>query len=793
MDVKGAGVGALLAMATVPVARGDIVGEWTEIAPEVFEFRYEVTNLADLDQVRSALPNCGLNHCVPTTTADLLAYVANHGFPEVPPGPGAWMSPALYPQATAAISSFGAAMGTDPSDGTNRSQWVAALAGIPGFVDPLLPPSTFTVTAMFAKGEYRPRMYAAAKTAIFNNGLLSLCHGWYKPITCGPAKVDFRDGGHCLAVAEVSGYLHANQGSTFADYGAEVLLHDPAADEGTDGKGACGGALAPGGQSSAAKNAYALWLRDLYSPIHCIPLGKLDRLNICVDGVCDDSAYRLVDAYLMIATKSAYSFSADPDPIVAKLKPIQFVNASPQPAVQILGSVGGAAGAAVAAAIGADGDTLLMVAGNAVKVMDPLQGGVQPLPEGDYQLVAPSALAVGRNRSLYVVDQSEVTCVDLASSTPIQTASVTSPVVPTFVLVDDRADEVVVLSQPSQAVVRYPLGLDGRPEIIGLPTEAHLAPNSAVAVDPTDGRLWISNGAGLMHRVKANDGPAQVETFTLPAVQSGVGGFDVDDAGSLIVSVNGSLREYARQGAALVETATSPFKGLPGGPTVLVTHSRSNVDPAIHDGPGWNDVFPESFAPALAPCLGDLDSDGDVDAADLAQLLGAWGGAGLGHPADLDGDGDVGPVDLAQLLGAWGGCPAAPPAQTALSDECGTAPLVQEGSVDFDTLGSTTDGPALPQFCDEGFGLSLEGDVWALYLPSATGVATITTCGSAFDTRMAVYSGFCGALDLIACNDDSCGLQSTISLFVFAGEPVLVRVGGYGGAAGQGSLSITLP
>lgn len=46
----------------------------------------------------------------------------------------------------------------------------------------------------------------------------------------------------------------------------------------------------------------------------------------------------------------------------------------------------------------------------------------------------------------------------------------------------------------------------------------------------------------------------------------------------------------------------------------------------------------------------DLNGDGSVNAADLAILLGAWGGTG---PADLDGNGSVGAEDLAILLAAW--------------------------------------------------------------------------------------------------------------------------------------------
>jgi subtilisin family serine protease len=52
------------------------------------------------------------------------------------------------------------------------------------------------------------------------------------------------------------------------------------------------------------------------------------------------------------------------------------------------------------------------------------------------------------------------------------------------------------------------------------------------------------------------------------------------------------------------------------------------------------------------PLPGDLDGDGAVGSADLAVLLGAWGGC-LRCAADLDGDGAVGAADLAIILGLW--------------------------------------------------------------------------------------------------------------------------------------------
>ena len=58
-------------------------------------------------------------------------------------------------------------------------------------------------------------------------------------------------------------------------------------------------------------------------------------------------------------------------------------------------------------------------------------------------------------------------------------------------------------------------------------------------------------------------------------------------------------------------------------------------------------VIPADANPA------DLNDDGVVGPADLAELLASWGHC-VGCPADLNHDGAVGPADLAQLLANWG-------------------------------------------------------------------------------------------------------------------------------------------
>ena len=71
----------------------------------------------------------------------------------------------------------------------------------------------------------------------------------------------------------------------------------------------------------------------------------------------------------------------------------------------------------------------------------------------------------------------------------------------------------------------------------------------------------------------------------------------------------------------------------------------------------YTDYYDVSNGPfsIVLPCPADLDGDGVVDAADLAELLASWGPC-EGCPADFNGDGVVDAADLADLLAAWGPC-----------------------------------------------------------------------------------------------------------------------------------------
>jgi hypothetical protein len=128
------------------------------------------------------------------------------------------------------------------------------------------------------------------------------------------------------------------------------------------------------------------------------------------------------------------------------------------------------------------------------------------------------------------------------------------------------------------------------------------------------------------------------------------------------------------------------------------------------------------------------------------------------------------------------------------NDTCEEAAEAPLGSTTFSTRGASTDGFLLscPLTSDH-----IGHDVWFAHTVSAPGDLTISTCGSLFDTLIAVYTTGCPTVDgaEIACDDDSCGDggPSLVTLRgVTAGQRVYIRVGSFDGVVGDGVLTIAL-
>lgn len=119
------------------------------------------------------------------------------------------------------------------------------------------------------------------------------------------------------------------------------------------------------------------------------------------------------------------------------------------------------------------------------------------------------------------------------------------------------------------------------------------------------------------------------------------------------------------------------------------------------------------------------------------------------------------------------------------NDKCRDATAVHEVTLAFNTTHATFDGP--------GYWTS-GPNIWYCYTPTCTGTATVSLCGSGFDTMLAVYKACrCYPMigDLITCGDDNCNQQSLVNFDVVAGNQYLIEVGGFAHATGRGVISIS--
>ncbi|GAG37146.1 unnamed protein product, partial [marine sediment metagenome] len=126
----------------------------------------------------------------------------------------------------------------------------------------------------------------------------------------------------------------------------------------------------------------------------------------------------------------------------------------------------------------------------------------------------------------------------------------------------------------------------------------------------------------------------------------------------------------------------------------------------------------------------------------------------------------------------------APPANDDIQNAKGVGNVT---NLAFDTTEATIDGPEL---CGRS------QNIWYCYTATCTGAATVSLCGSSFDTRLAIYNNGCSSTptsdDMLRCNDDFCGRQSEVTFPVTAGNKYLIEVAGFNrNVFGAGVMNIT--
>ncbi len=137
-------------------------------------------------------------------------------------------------------------------------------------------------------------------------------------------------------------------------------------------------------------------------------------------------------------------------------------------------------------------------------------------------------------------------------------------------------------------------------------------------------------------------------------------------------------------------------------------------------------------------------------------------------------------------------------AQTG-SNSCSTPDAIAgSGAFPFTTVGATTDGTTAVA-CNFFSVSQIYNDVWFCWTAGANGPTTIWTCGTTWDTKLAVYADCTtcpGEGTILDCDDDTaCAsggtTQSTVTFSATAGASYMIRVGAYGATTtGVGTLTI---
>jgi hypothetical protein len=542
---------------------------------------FQITQVPDFDQKRTALPNDGKMYCVPTSGINWMAYFANHGRPSIDPGPGNWQSQDLYDEATTAIYALGAVMGTDPNKGTNGSgagfgYWIWLL-GEPVVV-------TRNSSGMF----WSPTLQDAAES-VFLGAYVQICVGWYKE---NPPFI-VRDGGHALSLTRA-----ARSGDAM-----ELGWRDPASDEGDWTM-----------QSPFSTELYEVQDQTMW-PTHGILPRKMSRVVGYGSGIIDSyTAIRPLFALTeqpelpLFVMKQAFVLDGSAFPLS---KQYELLSASYIVDFSIILDNSGYA--CIGDMDGAEPNKLWIV--------NALTGEARLVD--DASLNDPRRVIVGRYRDLYVLDEEDLVKINLDVD-PIETVRITPDGEIGAMCYDDASDEVMLLATDTGRLLRYPHHLDGNPQMKIIPPEVPLTGRVSLCYNHAlECSMFVSDDSdSLWQLTEVVGNPVLIaEEVVLPgivepkAVQAGDDGRVYLSCMQQVVEV-----EYltARGGWSLVDDPY--FDDLAAGDCLVVARSRSNHDPEIHDTEPWRNVLPgycvpnglcRSFITRVE--LGDIEQDSECE------------------------------------------------------------------------------------------------------------------------------------------------------------------------------------
>jgi hypothetical protein len=554
---------ALEERSLMSVIEASVLGDYTG---------YAISEMPDIDQRRTTiepltlgLPGDGAMYCVPTAAMNLAAYIANHGFPSVGPGPGNWqLGPpdnfGVYNNMSQDLANLGTLMGTDAVTGTGGT---AALNGLDAYLQAGAP-GDFVVSHYYAHDSYSPTLRDMALSAIDGN-LVEPVVGWYSNADTNLPHE--RKGGHALSLVE------AHTGLLFGP--AETIgFSDPADDS-----------------DKSTQSPFTVSSHGVHEVT-----GIFDGVQRTFSRVEDfGSAY--LDEYFAIRPK--FALSADLNFLYLNY-PIQL---DPGPERAVTRKVRSATGGAVLdLAISPEGTRhpYLIAGSDTVWQLDSITGQSSPLAHVDH----PQHLVYGgADQSLYVLTDRQLIRLGRdgrqVGQTPLDSAL-------DAMASDIFARPLVGVSQATKKLYFFdhdlrPTGQVALPDVVATALGGTQGGRVSLAAGPDGSLLLHLDGSTDLFRLTQDvTGGWQAQKVTLQGARSPQG-LSVDDQGHLFFSDGNVLVEYQASGQ---QVERSKFTGLPGGQVVQVLLNFSNFDPQQHTGPAYFNILPENAVRPPPPSQG---------------------------------------------------------------------------------------------------------------------------------------------------------------------------------------------
>lgn len=131
-------------------------------------------------------------------------------------------------------------------------------------------------------------------------------------------------------------------------------------------------------------------------------------------------------------------------------------------------------------------------------------------------------------------------------------------------------------------------------------------------------------------------------------------------------------------------------------------------------------------------------------------------------------------------------CTSCAPPPPPANDLCtGALPIACGQTINASTTTATADAVAT---CVTS--LNSAPGVWYTFVGDGSST-TLSLCGSAYDTKIGVFSGTCGSLTCVTGNDDFCGTASQVTFTTTAGTTYFVLVTGFSTNSGNFTLTRT--